>query len=42
MLRKPAKALPQIVSRTMWSIDDAFKYLDDQVKDDLRDAMANF
>lgn len=26
----------------MWSIDDAFKYLYDQIKDGLRDAMTNF
>lgn len=42
MLCEAAAALPQLLTRTMWSIDDAFGHLDSVVKDNLSFAMQDF
>lgn len=42
MLCKSANALPQLLARTMWTIDDAFEHLDQEIRNNLRDAMVRF
>lgn len=42
MLCEAATSLPQLLTRTMWSINDSFGHLDNAVKDNLKTAMMDF
>lgn len=42
MLCQAADSLPQLLLRTMWSIDGSFDFLEDDVKQQLRNTMASF